>query len=328
MAQALSVAGALALGTALVVAPAWGLYLTWGLLVPLLPALLLLAPGLWRNLCPIAVLHQVPRRLGVGGGRRPGPVVQTMAPLGAMVGLFVLIPLRPALLNQSGPAVAGLLLGCAALGLAGGLLFAGKSGWCSTFCPMGPVERLYGLDPVLPVAHAHCRGCIRCTAPCMDRGEAGVAAEPARTRPGAPRLRDTPAGIFAAGFPGFILGFFQVGDGPSLGFVYLEVALYTLGSFLLVAAVQALLGYGLPAALRLSAALAAGLYYWFTLPAALAAAQAMWGMGAPSPTLVWAGQAGAVALVGAWLLRGRVRPGDDAPRPRSLPVLPSRPGAR
>ena len=52
----------------LIVSPKAGLWLMWGLAVPLLPALFLIAPGLWRNVCPIAALNQTPRVFGFTRG--------------------------------------------------------------------------------------------------------------------------------------------------------------------------------------------------------------------------------------------------------------------
>jgi nitrite reductase (NADH) large subunit len=52
----------------LVADPATGLDLWWGLLVPLLPLVWFVAPGLWRNVCPLAATNQVPRVLGFTRG--------------------------------------------------------------------------------------------------------------------------------------------------------------------------------------------------------------------------------------------------------------------
>src|SRR6266508_1317611 len=49
---------------ALFVDPPLGLFLFWGLIVPALPLLFFLAPGLWRNVCPMATLNQTPRLFG------------------------------------------------------------------------------------------------------------------------------------------------------------------------------------------------------------------------------------------------------------------------
>ena len=48
----------------LVADPDAGLDLWWGLLVPLLPLVWFVAPGLWRNVCPLAAANQIPRVLG------------------------------------------------------------------------------------------------------------------------------------------------------------------------------------------------------------------------------------------------------------------------
>ena len=35
----------------------------WKVIIPTLPLLFLVAPGLWRNLCPLAASNQTPRAL-------------------------------------------------------------------------------------------------------------------------------------------------------------------------------------------------------------------------------------------------------------------------
>src|SRR5262249_30186581 len=59
--RVVSVLFALAVIVLLVVAPDTGLNLWWGFLVPGLPLLFFVAPGIWRNICPIAALNQTPR---------------------------------------------------------------------------------------------------------------------------------------------------------------------------------------------------------------------------------------------------------------------------
>src|SRR5262245_62555881 len=59
-----SVSAALAVIVTLFVAPDTGLTIFWKLIVPLVPLLLLTAPGVWRNACPLAALNQAPRRAG------------------------------------------------------------------------------------------------------------------------------------------------------------------------------------------------------------------------------------------------------------------------
>ena len=60
----LSIIATLAIAAILFVRPQLGLLLFWKVAVPLLPAVFLLAPGLWRNLCPLAASNQTPRRAG------------------------------------------------------------------------------------------------------------------------------------------------------------------------------------------------------------------------------------------------------------------------
>ncbi len=51
---------------------------------------------------------------------------------------------------------------------AGGMVLKGKSGWCSTICPLLPVQRIYGQTPLLMVANAHCQPCVGCVKNCYD----------------------------------------------------------------------------------------------------------------------------------------------------------------
>ena len=55
------VAAALAVAALLVLEPAIGLPLFWGLIIPALPLVFMFMPGLWRNLCPLAASNQTPR---------------------------------------------------------------------------------------------------------------------------------------------------------------------------------------------------------------------------------------------------------------------------
>jgi hypothetical protein len=48
------------------------------------------------------------------------------------------------------------------------MVLKGKSGWCSTICPLLPVQRLYGQTPYKLVANSHCTPCVGCTKNCYD----------------------------------------------------------------------------------------------------------------------------------------------------------------
>ena len=85
------------------------------------------------------------------------------------------------------------------------MLLKGKSGWCSTICPLLPVQRIYGQTPLLMVANAHCQPCVGCVKNCYD------------FNPRAAYLADLNEGdtywsgyrkYFVGAFPGLIVGFF------------------------------------------------------------------------------------------------------------------------
>jgi hypothetical protein len=62
--RVLSVAGAVAVFVLLLVDSSTGLEIFWRFIIPSLPLLFFVAPGLWRNICPLAAMNQTPRYLG------------------------------------------------------------------------------------------------------------------------------------------------------------------------------------------------------------------------------------------------------------------------
>ena len=66
-----SVLGYFALVVTLFVRPQTGLFVFFGIIVPLLPGLFLIAPGVWRNFCPMAATNQVPRLFGFSRALEP-----------------------------------------------------------------------------------------------------------------------------------------------------------------------------------------------------------------------------------------------------------------
>jgi len=163
-----SVATALSLAATAMLRPGLAQKLFWAGLVPLMPLLLLVAPGIWRNVCPLAAMNQVPRTVGFTRGLTVPPRLQLYAPL-ISAGLFLfVIPLRRVILDQNGPALGVFVLAVLGLGFLGGTVFKGKSGWCSQFCPMLSVERLYGQSPLVVIPNSHCRPCVGCSRNCYD----------------------------------------------------------------------------------------------------------------------------------------------------------------
>ncbi|MFD0575698.1 FHA domain-containing protein [Dactylosporangium darangshiense] len=206
-AQAVAVAAALALIAALLLRPALGLTLLWRVAVPVLPLLWLLAPGIWRNSCPLAATNQLPRLLGITRGLEPPRWLREHGFVVAVALFLLAVGLRRPLFDHSGPASAA-LLGAALLGaLAGGLTFKGKSGWCSSICPLLPIQRLYGQTPFAVVPNSHCRPCVGCAKHCYDFNP--TVAYQADLHDRDPRWT-APRRFFAGCMPGVVLGYFAV----------------------------------------------------------------------------------------------------------------------
>jgi hypothetical protein len=150
-----SVAAALAVAALLAVNPARGLALLWQVLVPSLPLVMLVVPGLWRNLCPMAALNQLPRRAGFTCGLAHTPQILEYSFVVGIALFFVLVSSRKWLFGLGGAFL-------------GGLVFKGKSGWCSSICPLLPVQHLFGQAPFAVLPNAHCKPCVGCTKNCYD----------------------------------------------------------------------------------------------------------------------------------------------------------------
>lgn len=307
-AQATSVLVAVTAVGLLLFAPRLGLFVTWKVLVPAVPALLLVAPQVWRNLCPIAVVHQLPARLGRASSRRLSPSASRYAPAVAALLLFAIVPLRLVIFNESGPALAFFVVAVLAVALIGGIAYLGKAGWCATWCPVLPVERLYGQKPIVPAPHAHCTTCSGCLKSCYDLKPGGsmpslLGRSPRRSRADglASPLR-SPTGLFAAGFPGFVLGYFTMPAALPLPGIYLRLAIFVAAAILVLAGFAWLADLGTAALVRASAALAAALYYWFTVPDVAGAAHELIGIDAAPALGIALARAAFLLLATAWLV--------------------------
>jgi len=209
VAQWATVVAALALIACLVVAPRTGLIAWWLYVLPVLPLLFVLAPGIWRNVCPMATLNQVPRVFGFTRGRSLPTWLRRNAYLVACALYFALISMRAPLLDHNGPALA-VLLGLALVGaFVGGVLYKGKSGWCGTICPLLPIQKLYGQTPAVVVPSAHCETCLGCQKNCYDFNPRIAAIADANDPD--PRWVNYRR-VFAGTFPGFVIAFFTVPD--------------------------------------------------------------------------------------------------------------------
>lgn len=293
-----SIVAALVLCGSLFFAPSIGLFFFWALLIPVLPLVFLLAPGFWRNVCPLASVHQLPRRFGLTRGLTLPAWAQRHGYLIAVALFLGIVPARKVLFDENGVALALLLLGVLAVGLAAGTLFKGKSGWCSTFCPLLPVQRIYGQTPFAVVRNSHCEPCVGCTTNCYDFNPR--VAQLADLH-GDDELRADYRGLFAGAFPALVLAFYTLPAGNgALGVLAMYgtfglAVLLGIGAYFLV---RTLLPVP-PATLTvLFGAVALNAYYWFNVPLLaerVAGSSAWW--------WEWPGRAVVMALSLVWIAR-------------------------
>jgi hypothetical protein len=81
---------------------------------------------------------------------------------------LILVSSRKTLFNQNGLALGILIVVALGAAFTMGSFFRGKSGWCSSICPLLPVQRIYGQTPFVAFSHAHCQPCLGCTKNCYD----------------------------------------------------------------------------------------------------------------------------------------------------------------
>lgn len=279
-----SVAFTVALCVVLVADPHDGLRLLWRVAIPILPVVFLLAPGLWRNVCPLATSNQLPRRFSFSRAAAAPQLLQRYGYLAAVVALLVLVPLRKPLFERSGVASAVLLAGALVAAFAGGVLLRGKSGWCSSLCPLLPVQRLYGQTPFAVVRNSHCAPCVGCSVNCYDFNPRVAQAADLADDERAPARK-----LFAGAFPGLVFAFFTTSASASAGTFYLHTLLAALAGIGAVYALDALLKPPPELLTALGGAVAINAFYWYLLPkltvpmwvawperVALAATTALW----------------------------------------------------
>ena len=221
--RAVSLVFALVVAGLLIADPDTGLFLMWKVIIPALPLLFMVAPGVWRNICPLATSNQTPRALGITKALNPPNWLKEYGYVIA-ISLFVgFVILRKIGLDDNGPLSALLLLGAMTGAFAGGMVLKGKSGWCSTMCPLLPVQRIYGQTPFTLVANNHCQPCVGCAKNCYDFNPRAAYLADLNDNDGywAGRRR-----FFVGAFPGLVLGFFATADNDVVGMLlYMAVSL-------------------------------------------------------------------------------------------------------
>ena len=293
-ARAVALAATLALAVLLIANPPLGLTLFWKLAIPLVPALLVIAPGLWRQVCPMATLNQLPR---LAGWQRPAelPAWAKASAFGIALALFVgAVALRVPLLNHAGPVVGAGLFAVLALALAGGFAFKGRSGWCGTFCPLAPIQRTYGQAPLFVVKNGYCEPCVGCQKSCYDiNPRAAVFSDVYDEDPRHAAQRR----LFFGLLPGLVLGYFLQGADPAYGTAaYLAILLASVCAsaglyglvlaFLPASPYRVSLGFGV---------LALASFYWFAGPLVVGTLAGLGGVEAPA-WLVAASRGAGLAL--------------------------------
>jgi len=182
-----------------------GTTLFWGAIVPAaIFILLVFGHELWRRICPLSFLSQIPRALRwqrqfKRENQKTGKVRYELAkvnsdswlgrnyPYVQFSWLFVGLCGRILFFNADRLVLAGWLLLTIAAAIAVGYFYGGKS-WCQYFCPMAPVQSIYSEPGGLLSSKAHmsdqsitqsmCRtvlpdgkeqsACVACQNPCID----------------------------------------------------------------------------------------------------------------------------------------------------------------
>ena len=245
--------------------PELTLAIFWKLLIPVVPLVLLLIPGLWRNLCPLAFVNQLPRKLGLTLGRSLSDRGQRFAITASILLFVALVFLRHPLLNHNSDALIAMIGGALVLALLGGLVYKGRSGWCGTFCPMAPIEKLYGHAPLIMARNGHCMPCVGCQSNCYDFNPRAAIYSDLRDKN---HWRGDRRKIFAALLPGLVVAFFTAQIPQVHGWIDYSVSFFlpilvSIGSYFTLANFSRLSAYQLT---TLYGIVALGLFYWYVIP--------------------------------------------------------------
>ncbi|MGE0555195.1 MAG: hypothetical protein AB7R55_17330 [Gemmatimonadales bacterium] len=279
----------------LLLSPDAALAALWYVAIPVLPATFFVNTALWRGVCPLATLNELGNRIGTQR-EIPARVAGALGVVGLAL-FHLLVPARRFLFNTEAPALIGAVAGVGVLAVALGAVYAVRSGFCNGLCPVLPVELLYGQAPLVPIARGRCSSCAVCTPrACLDLAQARAPVQALGPSRRSAAWLLTPFGAFAAGLPGFIVGYSLTPDGPlsTAPAVYAATLGGSLASFLAVAVVVAGVGLTTGVALPGLGAAAGGLYYWFAGPAIA-------GRFSASASVATGIRAVGLALVAAWL---------------------------
>lgn len=249
--------------------PTLGITLFWDILIPVAPALIVVAVGVWRNVCPLATTALLPRKLGLSQRKIMSSELQGILSLVSVICLYAIVPLRHFIFNVSGHATAYLLFGVATVAVTMGFFYEWKSAWCSSLCPVHPVEKLYGSNVMFALPNAHCQQCQKCVSPCPDSTANLSPLSYHKTV-----YHRISAMLIVGGLPGFIWGWFHVPDQvrglswESLADIYTMPLLCMAGTIICYGVVTLLFDDKyLRTIAGVFAASAVSCYYWYRIPA-------------------------------------------------------------
>jgi hypothetical protein len=255
--------------TCLLFFPKVGVILFWNILIPVAPALFVVAVGIWRNVCPLATTNLLPRQFGLSKRKKLTATQLGQLNLVAVFALYVIVPLRHAVFNNNGVATGLMIVAMAVIGVTLGFFYEWKSAWCSGLCPVHPVEKLYGGNVLLSIPNANCDQCMNCVIPCPD------STPNLNPKISAKTIYHKISGLLIiGGLPGFIWGWFHVPDEaqivsfptflnvyqlPLIGLAVTMVAYLILSNIVDAKYERKLIG--------IFAASGVSCYYWYRLPA-------------------------------------------------------------
>ncbi|MFV1981617.1 MAG: hypothetical protein ACC655_10720, partial [Rhodothermia bacterium] len=174
--QWLGILATVVLLAGLIVVPDESLRILWFAIIPILPASFLISPAIWRGTCPLATLNTMLN--GVVSRRYLRARYIPYVGMAGIILLVVMVPARRFLFNENGLVLAITVAAIAVAALVLGAFFDHKAGFCNAFCPVLPVERLYGQGPLVKLGNPRCttptpsasgRACGLCTdKACID----------------------------------------------------------------------------------------------------------------------------------------------------------------
>lgn len=273
----------------------------WGIMVPVLPFIFWMIPGVWRNLCPLAATNQLPRLFRLSFELELPKGLRRYATVIGIVLLFIAVPLRKIMLDHDAFAVSILILIALALALLGGIIFKGKSGWCGSFCPLLPVQRLYAQTPAAFIPNSHCQPCVGCTRNCYDfNPKVAYLADLYDKDPvyGADRK------FFAGLMPGLIVAFFTIEYTQSMTWweLYLKFGFYCLVGIGSYQVLETFIKVSPHKMTTLFAMISINLFYWFSLPIIFSSIEQLTQTHVPEWAL-WSARTAILLLALQWVFR-------------------------